>query len=337
MAAGDGYESVVRHLLELGATVDLPNRHGATALSHAAVRGHAKVIEVLLAAGADPNGGPRGGGTVMHALFHGSNIRGKRLASVMRALLAAGVLPVDAADEKGVTALMLAADSGEMEACRILLENGADGALTTTASGLNAVMRAAAKGQAATLKLLLESGVDADAKAGPKLHSATALYLAAQNGHTKAVKALLTSGASVDPQVDQVLATPLFAAAEQGHIDCVKLLLEYNANPASVNWNRVSVLHMAAIRGNVEVMDVLVQRHGGGDTIVKEDPLGLDGTSALISVAASDATRDEGLPPDKRSNTIKWLLTHGMDMYIRREVDGYTALLAAAAAGMRTC
>jgi ankyrin repeat protein len=60
-AAAKGRVRAVRRLLELGAGVDVRGTfggpghgEGTTALHHAAEGGHLEVIEVLLAAGADP-------------------------------------------------------------------------------------------------------------------------------------------------------------------------------------------------------------------------------------------------------------------------------------------
>ena len=62
VAAGDGQTAVVKQLLELGAAPDTPNAHGATPLTHAAIRGHAATAQALLDAGASPLLGPADGG-----------------------------------------------------------------------------------------------------------------------------------------------------------------------------------------------------------------------------------------------------------------------------------
>lgn len=64
---------------------------------------------------------------------------------------------------------------------------------------------------------------------GCKLYGATALYLAAQNGRVSAVKQLLSRGAAVDAQLNQIKVTALFIAAERGHVALAELLIQQGA------------------------------------------------------------------------------------------------------------
>lgn len=54
-AARKGLDTVVKLLIEKGASVNERNKHGQTALILAALEGKAKVVKVLLEKGADPN------------------------------------------------------------------------------------------------------------------------------------------------------------------------------------------------------------------------------------------------------------------------------------------
>ena len=58
----------------------------------------------------------------------------------------------------------------------------------------------------------------------------TPLYIAAQNGHTDIVDALLATGADINKATNDSV-TPLAIAAYKGHEPVVKLLLTQNANP----------------------------------------------------------------------------------------------------------
>jgi ankyrin repeat protein len=91
----------VRRLVEHGADVDADPYRG-TALTWAAVNGHAETVAALLGLGADPNGrGTFGGPT------HG----------------------------EGVTALHIAAQNGRDDAIRVLLEGGADATIADALHG----------------------------------------------------------------------------------------------------------------------------------------------------------------------------------------------------------
>jgi len=54
-ASSSGHSSVVRKLLQAGATVNTTNKYGHPALYFAASKGHEDVVELLLGAKADPD------------------------------------------------------------------------------------------------------------------------------------------------------------------------------------------------------------------------------------------------------------------------------------------
>ena len=74
----------------------------------------------------------------------------------------------------------------------------------------------------AGVKLLLSEGASIDATSG--LHGFTALLTAAEEGFAKLVRILLSHGASID-LANNNGATALFVAAQQGHPEVVSLLL----------------------------------------------------------------------------------------------------------------
>ena len=176
---------------------------------------------------------------------------------------------------------------------------------------------------------------------------ATALYLAAQHSHADSVSLLLEAGAHVESALDEMGTTPLFVAAERGCVACVRVLLAHRADVHAANWNGVNSAHMAAIRGHIGVLEALAE-HTASSARAAEmnaasgavqaalaaliDASALDGGTALITVAASNASQDEGLPPTRRTATLRWLLAAGADPCATRD-DGFTPLLAAAAAG----
>ena len=147
----------VRHLLEAGATVDLADGHGRTALDLAYSKEYVEVVCLLLATGADEawvrsNLSDDGSGTVLHwaakkgrvdavqsllrmgvdkdlpdsrgrtALHIGSEAGN---AGLVRCLLAAAA-SLDMADHRGMTALHYAAGRGHKEVACFLLQGRAD-------------------------------------------------------------------------------------------------------------------------------------------------------------------------------------------------------------------
>ncbi len=130
-AAFGQHDGAVEYLLARGANPHAVDQDGGTALHAICWQGgrddpeesHAceRIIDALIRAGIDPNVTDRQGGTPMHEAASGD--WGNPAA--IRALLRHGAAP-DPADDHGNTPLLLAADRGEAECVRLLLEAGAD-------------------------------------------------------------------------------------------------------------------------------------------------------------------------------------------------------------------
>ncbi|KAF0191297.1 MAG: yahDC [Gammaproteobacteria bacterium] len=118
-ATGDLAE--VERLIEHGAAIDeREKRYGRTALHTAAKGGHVEVVEVLLARGADVNGGDGLGFTALHlAVWQGR-------AEVVEVLLAHGADVNANRNRRGVMPLHVAAQFGQAGMVRRLIEAGAD-------------------------------------------------------------------------------------------------------------------------------------------------------------------------------------------------------------------
>ena len=108
--------------------------------------------------------------------------------------------------------------------------------------GYRPLHRAAQSGSLQLLDSLITTHgchVDATAKNGQ-----TALWIAADAGHTSAVANLLEHGARVtNPQPARPSITPLHAAAKHGHVDAVKLLLARGAPVSELSTERYTALH----------------------------------------------------------------------------------------------
>ncbi|MEU4257054.1 ankyrin repeat domain-containing protein [Streptomyces fradiae] len=149
-AVRGGDEDAVVRLLRSGAPAESTDEDGGTALYTAAVAGHAGVVRLLLAAGADPErGSGEGGGDLP---LCGAACNGHTEA--VRALLAAGAWP-DRPEGLGFTALAWAVRQGYADTVRALLEYGAD----TGAAGPDGaapLVAAARRGSVPVVRALLE-------------------------------------------------------------------------------------------------------------------------------------------------------------------------------------
>jgi ankyrin repeat protein len=108
-AAYCGHVAVARVLLDLGASLDLRDSEGGTALYLAADRCKADVVTLLLQRGADPSLKARGGLNALMAASFGGHV------CAVRVLLGQGGQRVDERSEYGQTALWWACANGAAE------------------------------------------------------------------------------------------------------------------------------------------------------------------------------------------------------------------------------
>ena len=142
-AAASGNPEVVRQLLDSGAAVDRRANDGSTALMLASANGFIDIVRALVLKGADvtaARGGVKArqlaaerGHADVAMLLDQAEALGRRLLQaaneghdmVVRQVLAMGA-PVNMPDERGATALMIAARNGDLGMLQALLSRGAD-------------------------------------------------------------------------------------------------------------------------------------------------------------------------------------------------------------------
>lgn len=184
-AARDGDLARVQELLDLGINPDRPISH-STALAHAANQGHAAVIELLIARGADIEGG--------HGLSPLTCAAWKGRDEIVRLLIERGA-NIEANTGGPGTALFQASAEGHLSTVRLLLDLGAavDAKTDLRATPL---LIATANGHLDVVTDLIEAGADLDCtdRSGD-----TALHHAAHRGWTAIAQALVKAGA--DPTI----------------------------------------------------------------------------------------------------------------------------------------
>ena len=162
-AAEAGQQSVATLLLAKGADANLPGRSEVTPLAVAAFRGTPRMVAELIADGAKPDAlDATGKAPIVYAAARG-------FTAVVRTLLAAGV-DAKRAYGNDLTALMWAAgyedgygEHDALDVIALLLDAGAP-INATDNRGRTALMIAAERGHAAVVKALLARGADRDVK-----------------------------------------------------------------------------------------------------------------------------------------------------------------------------
>jgi hypothetical protein len=146
---------LVRELICRGATVDVPNHNGSTALMTAAQLGRKMEARLLLDNGADTNRQtPQGATALMAAAVHNQH--------ELMALLLSASAKLDTQTMGGETALMAAAAAGADACVRLLLNWGAN-VMLRNHKGWTALECAEMQGHVSTQLLLKTQSVEAPA------------------------------------------------------------------------------------------------------------------------------------------------------------------------------
>ena len=186
---------------------------------------------------------------------------GKGSGGILRELVARGA-DVNLADEKRVTPIFRAVRKGNVEVVRYLIEVGAVADEMEPLEDLRPLHEAALRGHVKVMKALLKkSPEDVNARSS---HLRTPLHLAALSGSLPAVKLLLKKGGDLGTK-DKLESGPLhYAAMGDGGSDLALFLLltrldSPDVEPHAEDLDGNTASHLAAARGNKEVLEVLLE------------------------------------------------------------------------------
>ncbi len=144
---------------------------------------------------------------------------------------------------------------GDLNKLRQLLSEGID-VDEEDERGWTALHMAAAYGRPESAKLLIDE-YDAEINLAEDTYGATALHLAAWQGHIEIVKVLLEQNASVNAQ-DGKGNTPLHVTSSES---IAEILVNYNTSIRAVNKEKLLPLQSSAKAGNIKVFKFLLPKY----------------------------------------------------------------------------
>jgi ankyrin repeat protein len=279
-AASKGFNKIVELLLEKDADVNATGTRGATALGNAALAGHTRTVELLLAQ-------PKIELDVKNSAHFTALADACTHCheGVAIALIQAGA-DLEIVDAFGYGPLHSAALNGATNIVKELLRRPGINVQWRGRDGWTALAEAALHGHEEIVELLLDHG--ADPNIGGEHDMKTPLHLAAEIGNAKIVKLLLDKGKADTEITSNGGYTALIHGTENAHLQVVEVLLEHgaNANRAEVGKELWSPLKFATRGGGKVAKDLIRALVLKGKANVNYQP-GRVGTTALFEAVQS--------------------------------------------------
>ncbi|KAL8340704.1 hypothetical protein RB601_006684 [Gaeumannomyces tritici] len=284
VASRNGHIGLVQLLLNAGADVD-GGDHDLRPLIAASESGHGTIIKLLLDNGANINAWDRDHNTAL------TTASGKGYLGIVQQLLDAGA-EVNPQVGGIPTALIMAATGGHLHVMQKLLNAGAK--INAVDTGFGAALTAALDyGHLNVVRHLLDQGAKVNVQGGT---CGSPLVAAAANGNLEILRHLLDLGAKVDVQ-GGTYGSPLIAAAVNGHWDAVRLLLDKGADVNASCQKHGTAFNVAAQKGYLEISRLLLDH--GADMMASQA-----GFAALLNSASK---RDDAYMAQK-------ILDNGVDV-----------------------
>ncbi|KAL5584352.1 hypothetical protein FOVSG1_013741 [Fusarium oxysporum f. sp. vasinfectum] len=228
------------------------------ALGYAVQEGNVEIVNMLLAAGASPDGDSEETldlYSLKPPLIIAVEAGNKDLVTC---LIKAGANVNQYFSQYGesVTPLYAASMKGHLAIMRQLLDAGAD--IDGRAGYLGTPLLAAvSEGQVEAMTLLLDAGADLQARS--TVNKYPALVIALDQGHPELVDRLISAGANVNDSVPYY-GSALQAAASKGYRDVAESLLDVGGDPAMEGGRNGLAIVAAAARQRVDVVKMFIDR-----------------------------------------------------------------------------
>ena len=259
-AAVDGRCSLdtLQALIDHGAHIDAKRKDGTNALLRACSTGQSESVIFLLEAGANVKIVKPDGNTCLHAAVDG-NCRKAALQKIIQS----GV-SVDAANNKGQTALISACYTASTDSVKFLLESAADPNISDPEgyTSLHAAVRGCCINETLLEIIKHKAYLDAQNKTGQ-----TALLLACLLGQHDSVTTLLKAGSITnipDNDGDRSLHTAVLGGCSK---KIIKTIIRHGSDVNATNKGKVTALMTACQASNANVIKVLLNAGADPNTV----------------------------------------------------------------------
>jgi ankyrin repeat protein len=263
IAAFEGHSAVIRMFLQKASDKKRLMEHkinnGSTPLFLACQYGRVEAAQELIENGADlyAVNGPSEVTALHIAAFNGHS-------AVIRMLLQKAPDKKSLMEQKSkssFTSLYLACQYGRVEAAQELIENGADLYAVNRPIEATALHIAAFQGHSAVIRILLQKASDKKRLMEQKINNgSTPLFLACQYGRVEAAQELIENGADLYAAIGEI--TPLHIAAREGHVAVIKMILEKAPDKKSLQkkiLNNAALLFCACEKDDPKVLRFLIE------------------------------------------------------------------------------
>ena len=364
MAARNGSAAMVGLLLKAGADPNTADATGATALMHASLSGRAEAVTLLLDQGADVNAKERQNGqtALMFAAWENRSAVIKALAGKGADLTVTTntvKLARETMDENGNPINQTVNDPDSIRGERRQAQAGDEPPANQIMGGLTALLIAARDGQLEAVQALIEAGANVNqVSAGDR---SSPLVIAIANGHYTVGKYLVERGADTNlvnidglsplwatvnmryapiswapnPRTDQeidsiILMRTMLDHGADPNIRTLKRKLWFSPSSHDQTWvdpRGSTPFFRAAASSDVEAMKLLVER--GADPNLPN----AGGTTPLIVAAGLGWVGNfSANAPGQWMNAVKFCIEHGANVNAV-DAKGYTPLHGAAVRG----
>lgn len=260
IAAANGQVAVVDLLIKRKLiSINAKDRDGNTALILAVKNNHNQACKSLLNAGANHTLVDLFDRNALHWAVRLGHI------DIVNTLSPSYKDLINSRSKQGTTSLSMAASSGHVEICEILLTAGANPNIPDE-KGLNSMHTAARAGKVAVIQLLSKNKPLIDSRT---LEGTTPLMFAADSGNVEACKKLLQLGAKPTLK-DEGGLNALHYAAQKGNLEVVKLLSAHQELVNSKIVNGQTPLIIAAQNGYREICEILLKAGAKPDDVDTE-------------------------------------------------------------------